>query len=74
MTKPRRFYIVLTEDKDEPDILNVTVPALPGCFTYGKGRRDAMKKAREAIKLFLESMDNSDDVVSLESKIAEVDV
>ena len=34
----------------------VTVPALPGCVTYGKTIEDARKMAREAIELYLEDL------------------
>ena len=66
----RTFTVVLTVDEEDPKILNVTVPALPGCFTWGIGKRAALKHAKEAIALFLEAMDDS-EIVS-HSEIAEV--
>ncbi len=34
----------------------VIVPSLPGCVTYGDTIEDAIKMAREAIELYLESL------------------
>jgi len=34
----------------------VTVPALPGCVTYGKDTKEARTMAKEAIELYLEDM------------------
>jgi antitoxin HicB len=34
----------------------VTVPSLPGCVTYGDDVEDAIKMAKEAIELYLESL------------------
>jgi predicted RNase H-like HicB family nuclease len=35
---------------------SVFVPALPGCFTQGETRDEAISMAREAIELHLESL------------------
>jgi antitoxin HicB len=32
------------------------VPELPGCITYGNNRKHALKMAKEAIELYLESV------------------
>jgi predicted RNase H-like HicB family nuclease len=34
------------------------VPSLPGCISEGDTREDALKNVREAIELFLESVDD----------------
>ncbi len=34
----------------------VIVPSLPGCVTYGDSIEEAIKMAREAIELYLESL------------------
>ncbi len=42
---------------------SVLVPALPGCITYGKTIEEAIKMAKEAIELYLESMiENGEDI------------
>ena len=34
----------------------VIVPSLPGCVTYGEDVEDAIKMAKEAIELYIESL------------------
>jgi predicted RNase H-like HicB family nuclease len=34
----------------------VIVPSLPGCVTYGETVEEAIKKAKEAIELYLETL------------------
>jgi predicted RNase H-like HicB family nuclease len=46
-----KITIVLTSVKEGG--FAVTVPTLPGCFSYGKTKREALKNAREAISLYL---------------------
>ena len=46
-----RYTVVLTPDDGQ---IAVRVPALPGLFTWGKNRSEAMAAAREAIALYLE--------------------
>lgn len=47
------FDVVLEQDEDR--VWVVTVPALPGCFTQGDTREEALANAKEAIALHLES-------------------
>lgn len=46
------FDVVLEQDED--GVWVVTVPALPGCFTQGDTKEEALANAREAIELHLE--------------------
>ncbi len=48
-----RYTVVLTPEADG-SAYNVTVPALPGCFTWGNTVKEALAMAREAIALYLE--------------------
>ena len=48
----RRYTVVLTREPDG-SAYNVTVPALPGCFTWGATVEEALTMAREAIALYL---------------------
>jgi len=41
----------------------VTVPSLPGCVTYGDDVEDAIKMAKEAIELYLESLREHGDEI-----------
>jgi antitoxin HicB len=38
----------------------VSVPALPGCFSQGETVEECMSNIREAIELYLESMEDED--------------
>jgi len=50
------FTIVLTRDEEDASIYNASVPALPGCHTFGRTKKAAYKHAKEAIALYLESL------------------
>ena len=43
-----RYVVVLTPEPDG-SAWNVTIPALPGCLTWGEMPEDAIANAREAI-------------------------
>jgi len=49
----------------------VTVPSLPGCVTYGETLEDAIKMAKEAIELYIESLKEHGDVIPNESDVLE---
>ncbi|MHB1493593.1 MAG: type II toxin-antitoxin system HicB family antitoxin [Thermoplasmataceae archaeon] len=48
-------YTVILE-KDEAGFYVVNVPALPGCFTQGKTREEALENAKEAIESYIGSL------------------
>jgi antitoxin HicB len=48
------YRIVLIPEDDGG--FSVTVPALPGCFTQGDTREEAVAMAKEAIELHLEAL------------------
>jgi len=48
------YQVVLTPEDDGG--FSVSVPALPGCFSQGDTRDEALSMAREAIELHLESL------------------
>lgn len=51
------------------------VPALPGCYTQGETRDEALVMAKEAIELHLESLrEQGEELPSDEAEIASVDV
>ena len=54
----------------------VTVPALPGCVTYGKTLKDAKEMAIDAIKAYLASLKKHNDPIPTdnESFITSVDL
>jgi predicted RNase H-like HicB family nuclease len=52
-------YTVILQAETDPNFdgyFNVTVPALPGCFTYGASRDEALSNAREAIEVYLDDL------------------
>ena len=44
----------VTIDRDESGVWVAECPAIPGCVSQGKTKRDALKNVREAIELCLE--------------------
>lgn len=48
------YTIVLETEKDGGFV--VSVPALPGCFTQGESRNDALRNAKEAITAYIEEL------------------
>jgi len=67
-------YRIVLIPEDEGGF-SVLVPALPGCYTQGETREEALDMAREAIELHLESLrENGDDIPTDVAEIASVDV
>lgn len=48
-------YTVVPETEREGGFV-VSVPALPGCFTQGDSRTEALSNAREAIAAYVEEL------------------
>ena len=71
-----RYTVVLTPEPDGSAI-NVTVPAMPGCLTWGTTIEEALAHAREAIALHLEGYAERGEPYPVEGgavRLAEVDV
>jgi antitoxin HicB len=49
----KRRYTLLLEHDPEEGVYSVSVPLLPGCFTYGDTVEQAIERAHEAIEGFL---------------------
>jgi len=49
----------------------VTVPALPGCITYGEDVDEAIAMAKEAIELYIEELQERGEPVPDNSKTLE---
>jgi predicted RNase H-like HicB family nuclease len=49
-------YRVLIE-QDEDGVFVAEVPALPGCISEGSTRSEALRNVKEAIAVYLESLD-----------------
>lgn len=55
-------YRVLIE-RDEDGVFVATVPALPGCVADGRTREEALGSVREAIALYIESLEEHGDPI-----------
>lgn len=55
-------YRVLIE-QDEDGVYGAEVPALPGCISQGQTRAEAVENVREAIAVYLESLEAHDDPI-----------
>jgi antitoxin HicB len=45
---------------------SVEVPALPGCYTQGESKEEAISMAKEAIELYLESCQAHNELIPQE--------
>ena len=53
--KQRTYRILLTPEEEGG--FSVSVPALPGCFTQGETVDEAIEMAKEAISVYIESLE-----------------
>jgi predicted RNase H-like HicB family nuclease len=67
-------YRVLLEP-DEDGVFVAEVPALPGCISQGQTRAEALANIKEAIALYLESLEAHGDPIppAISEEIVEVD-
>jgi predicted RNase H-like HicB family nuclease len=72
MGTSREFEVVLTPEEDGG--YSVSVPALPGCASQGETREEALTMIREAIELYLESLDAHGDPLPTPIEIERVTV
>ena len=61
------YTIILIPEKEGG--YSVEVPALPGCYTQGETREEAIFMAKEAIELYLESCKAHGDPIPHETKV-----
>jgi len=66
-------YTVILIPEDEGGY-SVDVPALPGCYTQGETKEEAISMAKEAIELYLESCQAHNEVIPQESGIESLTV
>jgi antitoxin HicB len=69
-----KYRVIVEQDEDGNYV--VEVPALPGCISQGKTRSEALVNIKEAIELYLESLDAHGDPVppSITEEIVEVSI
>lgn len=65
----RTYRILLTPEEEGG--FSVSVPALPGCFTEGETIEDAIEMAKEAIALYVESLEEDGEPVPDDSRSLE---
>ena len=65
MKRQLTYTIILQPetDSDFKGYYNASVPALPGCFSYGETRDAALKSIREAIELYIEDLEASGEPI-----------
>ena len=70
-----RYTVVLIPEEEGG--YSVEVPALPGCYTQGESREEAIAMAKEAIELYLESCQVHNELIpreyGIESLIVQVE-
>ena len=61
MGTSREYQVALTPEEDGG--YSVAVPALPGCVSQGDSREEALDMIREAIEVYLESLEAHGDPI-----------
>lgn len=67
--KTRTYRILLHEEPEGG--FTVTVPALPGCITYGDSLSQALEVAKEAIEGYIELLKEQGEPIPDDSKTLE---
>ncbi len=65
-------YTIILDPDEEGKGYTVTVPALPGCITQGRTREEAIERAKEAIALYIESLEADGEPIPEETYSVEV--
>ena len=63
-------------EQDEDGVFVAEVPALPGCISKGKTRKEALRNIQEAIAVYLESLKAHNEPIppSIYEEVVEVAV
>ena len=64
-------YTIVLEPDEEGSGYTVIVPALPGCITQGRTREEAIERAKEAISLYIESLEADGEPIPKEIRLVE---
>ena len=69
-----KFRVLIEPDED--GVFVASVPALPGCLSQGATRTEALSNVKEAIQVYLESLEKHGDPIppAIEEDIVEVAV
>jgi len=60
-----KFTVVITKDPEDSGY-NASVPALPGCYTFGETPDEAYENSIEAIGAYLDSLEKEGDPIPVE--------
>jgi predicted RNase H-like HicB family nuclease len=58
--KRGKVYTVILQPESDPEFegyYNASVPGLPGCFSYGTNREEALGSIKEAIEVYLKDLE-----------------
>lgn len=58
-----KFRVVIEQDED--GMFAASAPTLPGCWSQGATREEAMHNIAEAIQAYLESLEKSGDPIPM---------
>lgn len=69
-----KYRVVMEQDDD--GVFVVEVPTLPGCLSQGETRAEALNNIREAIEVYLESLQAHGEPIPppIEEEIVEVTI
>ncbi len=59
--KRMKYRVNIQQDEDGVDVAEV--PSLPGCLSQGSSRAEALENVKEAIALYVESLDAHDEPI-----------
>ena len=59
-------YTIILEPNYPEEGYTVRVPTLPGCITYGRTKKEALSRAKEAIQGFIEGLEKSGEPIPKE--------
>ncbi len=70
--KAYNYRVLLTPEPEGG--FTVTVPTLPGCITYGVSVDECIVNAKEAIELYIESLEADGEEIPTEEGVLEYNV
>jgi antitoxin HicB len=70
--KAYNYRVLLTPEPEGG--FTVMVPTLPGCITYGETIDECIDNAKEAIELYIESLEADGEVIPTEEGVLEYNV
>lgn len=69
-----RYKVTLERNEYDGGSYTVNVPALPGCVTQGRTKKEALLRAKEAIEGYLESLQKDGLPIPKDVELAEVSI